>query len=480
MKDKFNSFDFLWLSLVLFFVLIIAFLLPVQPQDYWWYLRIGKDTLATSSLIRVDTLTYTRLGQPLIYQSWLSAILLWLEFLIGGLTLTVLIHGLVMGLTYTVIWILMRLAGGGTRLVSLITVLLVLASCNNWGIRPQAFTYPLFVISLLILWRWQQGHDNGLFALPPIGLLWVNLHGSFVLLFVLMGCSLVFGKGNRKLLGSILGISLLLTLFNPYGLGIWKFVWSMISNSSVLLFSSEWDPPVNQGWQMNLYFLWRLSFAPMAGFSKRRLTLLEWAWFLGFAWLASIGIRYVIWFLFILALCTVMLLVDWNQFVLDRIRPTSPYPINVLVGGVLVVSTFALLPGIRQEWWVKAPSSYGASTPVAATQWLAVHPDLPGELWSNFGFSSYLEYALPSRRVWIDTRFEIYPLEQWEGYFEVAEAWPEWQARLDQYHVNILMLSEGGEPKLIDYVRQSGNWCNQYEDSTAVIFTRLQAGQSCP
>ena len=46
MKPRSDTFAFLLLAVVLFIALIIAFLLPVTPQDYWWYIRIGRDTLA--------------------------------------------------------------------------------------------------------------------------------------------------------------------------------------------------------------------------------------------------------------------------------------------------------------------------------------------------------------------------------------------------------------------------------------------------
>ena len=49
MKKRTDTASFLWLALVLFIALTIAFLLPVTPQDYWWYLRVGRDTLASGA-----------------------------------------------------------------------------------------------------------------------------------------------------------------------------------------------------------------------------------------------------------------------------------------------------------------------------------------------------------------------------------------------------------------------------------------------
>ncbi len=81
-------------------------------------------------------------------------------------------------------------------------------------------------------------------------------------------------------------------------------------------------------------------------------------------------------------------------------------------------------------------------TPVAATVWLSQHPELPGPLWSDLVFSSYLIFALPSRAVWIDTRFGmVYTPVEFAHYTVVADAQPGWQDVLDQSQINLLMFS---------------------------------------
>ena len=67
MKHPFITAPMLWLSLVLFTVLAIAFILPVLPNDYWWYLRIGQETLTAGAVPRGEMLSYTRAGSPVAY-----------------------------------------------------------------------------------------------------------------------------------------------------------------------------------------------------------------------------------------------------------------------------------------------------------------------------------------------------------------------------------------------------------------------------
>ena len=114
---------------------------------------------------------------------------------------------------------------------------------------------------------------------------------------------------------------------------------------------------------------------------------------------------------------------------------------------------------------------------MAATNWLAAHPDLPGPLWSEIGFSSYLEYALPQRPTWIDTRFEVFPVEQWQAYQAISEARSNWEMQLDATGVNLLMISPQNQPQLLSVLRISPAWCERYQDDIAVIYQRCGGGK---
>lgn len=471
-----RSYDFLWMSLALLILLPIAFFLSITPHDYWWYVRIGKDIAQTGTIPTVDTFSYTFAGRPIFYQPWLSAVIFWKAYSIGGATLTFFLKGASIGIAYGLIWILMRDAGTHPKLAALLTVLLGLSSSTNWSMRPQIFAYPLFAITLWVLWHWHNGRPRLMWMLPVAGLLWANLHGSFILAFVLMGSALFFGAGDRRKLTFWLGISLAVTLINPRGVFVWQFVSDMLSSPSDQLYATEWRPPVNAGWQMNIFFGWLLLFIPLVSFSPRRLSLLEWIWFIGFGWLALTGLRYVIWFMFIMAICTGPLLTEISKPFLGKpVEINSKPAFNYLLGGILLLMPLMMLPGIRESWWQDSPPPYHeATTPIAATQWLAAHPDLPGPLFAEYTFSSYLIFALPSRLVWIDNRFNAYPPEHWDKYQTISSAKPQWKSLLDEYGVNLLLLSTHTQPVLIQVADESNEWCGQYRDKDAVIFSRCK------
>ncbi|MBE3120277.1 MAG: hypothetical protein IMZ50_16180 [Candidatus Atribacteria bacterium] len=475
MKPRSDTAALLWLGLVLSIALAIAFLLPVTPQDYWWYLRIGRDTLTAGALPQIDTLSYTRAGSPVVYFSWGAAVLFWLIYKLGGLSLTVLVRGLLVALAYSLVWLTARRLGAGRIGAALVLLLAVLASSNNWSIRPQLFAYPLFALALYLLYRWQNGDRKAVWWLPLISLLWVNLHGSFVVLVLLTGAALVFGRGDKRLLALAFAGILLATFLNPRGFGSWTYVFNSLTVASSQQFSVEWRPPVNSGWQMNIFFLWLLAFPLLAVFSPRKLEALEWTWFLGFGFLALWGERYVIWFVFILTVLTSLMLADWEKNVLGDPKQGSP-ALNLTLSLVFILLPLTLLPGVREAWWpaprgccANAPAAT-ENTPVAATKWLAAHPDLRGPLWSEIGFSSYLEFALPERPVWIDTRFEVFPVEQWQQYKDITNATWEWPILLTGTDANLLMISVTEQPALLQAMNNQGLWCEIYRDELAVIY----------
>ena len=467
-----RSYDALWLSLALMPLVGLAFMLPIPAQDYWWYLRLGQDILKNGAVPLVDTISYSRAGQPILYQAWLAALIFWKVYQLGGITLTLLLRGVLIGLTYGVIWGIAR-RESGPRLATLLVILAGLAGSNNWVMRPQLFAYPLFALSLLALRRWQSGKKHLVWILPVSALLWVNVHGSFVLLFLLAGAALVFGKGDRRALLFALAAMLLASLANPHGLRVWTYPFTMLSSPSDYRFSVEWLAPSNAGWQMNLFFGWLLAFAPLAALSPRKLSLLEWVWFLGFGWLALSGIRYVIWFLFLMCVQSAPLLSDWTRKLLDR-PVESIHPVrNIAIACLLLLMPLGFLPGVREKLKVESAPVYELSTtPIGAVDWLLEHPDLPGPVFSDYAFGSYLAFALPSRPTWIDTRMFNFPPGQWEEYTRISAGEPEWGTDFDREGVNLLLLSTAAQPELIRAVRESPAWCEQYRDPYAVIFAR--------
>lgn len=448
----------------------ISLLLAIQPQDFWWLMQVGRETIQDASVPMTDTISWSQTGQPIVYQQWLAGIIFYFFYNIGGISFIFLLRGLLIATTYGMLWLIIHKVSNA-MLATILIFILGISTANNWAIRSQLFVYPLFVICIWALLEWQNGNKKYLWLLPISMLLWINLHGSFIILFVLSISAFIFGDGDKKSLLSIMIITFLVTFINPHTYNVWSYFVFMMNSPSDHLFAFEWSPPRNEGWQMNIFFAWLILFAPLAKFSNHKLTRLEWVWFLGFAWLALTGLRYVIWFQFLLAIFSAQLISDF----ITLNQPQKNFPqLNISFGIFMLITPLIFLTGLREKWMGDSVPVYEmTTTPLSSTLWLVHNPQHCDHLWADYAFGGYLSFAFPDCKAWMDSRFNAYPPQQWTEYVQVTNA-ENWQEFFDKKDIQNLFLSQAAQPKLIQAVSESNVWCEEYKDEYAVIFSRCE------
>ncbi|MCX6056459.1 MAG: hypothetical protein NTZ74_16410 [Chloroflexi bacterium] len=461
---------FFLLSVVLMVVFIITVLMPVEPSDYWTFLRIGDEIVRTQRIPTTEFMTYTQFGKTATFSYWLASLLFLEVYKLGGIPLTVMMIGFCIVAFYTFVWLCLREQKLGPISASLILFITALMGSNNWSTRPQVFAYPLFGLTLWVLLKWLKRDNRFLFLLPLIAALWVNLHGSFVLQFLLLLAALIFGTGDRKKLFLMMLFTLAATLLNPFGLQIWMNFFIMVGNPLINAFSTEWFPPVNQGWQLNLFFASLLITPFVVYFSPIRGRKLFWAWFFGFGWMALTGLRFVIWFSIIEALLLAELAGPRLNQVLDRRPFFQQKHFNLGVGILLLVFSFTFLPGVREFWWNQSPPVLTDTTPVDAVGWIDRHPELPDHLWANWTASIYMSYALPDRKVWNTNRIEDFSKEQLADDLKIIHTSYDWQEILDHYQIKSLLLDQKSDERLLGAVSGSSSWTEVYRDGRSVVF----------
>lgn len=471
--QKSSHTDFLVFAIVLMIMLTIAVLLPLFPNDFFPYVRIGEEIVKSGAIPATEFMTYTQFGQPAVYLYWLPSLIFLGLYNLGGVTLISVLSALCVGSFYTLLWFCLRELKVGALASGLVLLVTGLVGVNYWATRPQLLTYPLFGLALLILLRWQKRDEWILWLMPLIAMLWANLHGSFIILFFLLGPALLFGSGNRKRLWLVTLLSLAATCLNRYGFGVWGSMFSMVNSESIRSFSVEWEYPVNEGWQANLFFGMLLAIPALTAFTKTRINLLYWIWFIGFGWMALSATRYGVWFLPVEALLLGMLLTPISSRYLKGREIFRIPEINLVIGFVMLLFPVALVPGLRGLWWQQAPPIYSETTPVKAVEWMKQNPQYADNVWSDFTYSTYLTYALPERKVFMTNRFEDFPPAQFGDNKHIAEADYDWQTLLDQYEINLLMPSIDLQPDLITAASASPDWQEVYRDEQTVLFARV-------
>jgi hypothetical protein len=479
-SEKRGKAGILIFALLLSILLTIAFLLPLFPNDFWPYVRIGQEIVKHGGIPSTEFMTYTQFGHPAVYLYWLPSLIFLGLYNLGGVTLISLFSALFIGSFITLLWFCLRELRVGALTSGLVLLVTGLVGVNYWATRPQLLTYPLFGLALLIILRWQKRDEWLIWLLPLLAMLWANFHGSFIILFFMLAPALIFGSGNRKKLLIAILLSLVATCINRYGLSVWTSMFSMVNSTSIRAFSVEWKFPTNDGWQANIFFALLLAIPALTAFTKVKIKLLYWIWFLGFGWMALTAVRYGVWFLPVEALLLGMILAPFFARHLEG-RDVFQIPVvNWILSVTLLLAPLALIPGLRGSWWQQAPPSYSDTTPVKAVEWLKHNPQYPGNLWSDFTYSTYLAYALPERKLFMTNRFEDFPPAQFNDNKHISEADYDWQAVLDKYDVNLLMPSIDKQPDLIRAASASPVWKIVYKDSQAEIFARedpLSGGQ---
>ena len=146
--------------------------------DTGWHIRTGDWILQNRQVPSHDLFSYTKPGEPWFAWEWLwDVIFAWLHqhFGMGAVVLGSL---LVICLTSAILFRLARNRSGNVLVAIAVTIVATAASTIHWLARPHLFTLFFVVIFCVLLERAREGRTRALLVLPPLTVLWTNLHGG--------------------------------------------------------------------------------------------------------------------------------------------------------------------------------------------------------------------------------------------------------------------------------------------------------------
>lgn len=419
-------------------------LTPIAPNDFWWHIATGRLIVQLGGVPTTDHFSYITYGQPYFNQPWFAQVLMYAGYALGGAALLELLQTIVIGGAFAVLYRVCCAEGANARVASIATLTGALVAMDNWQIRPQTYAVPLFIGTLALLLGWRRGAPTSLWLLPLLMIVWVNTHGTFILLPVLCGCvwlgeaiailradcrsngTIAFRRLLAPRLRSLAAwsvVALIATLFNPRGIGIWGYVGGLVSNRAVSQLVTEWASPFSDlGSPMTIVFLVVfLLMGALCIWRRRALTASDLLLLLPFTLLALQSVRNILWFGIVAAPVAARLLATSSDQ--PRRNAVEIVLVNRLIAGLLALLLIATLP-----WWKEAlglPPTLGAllssQTPVAATAQLRSLPQRPQRLFHENGFGSYLIWAAPEQQVFVDPRIELYAYEQWRDYITLGQ-----------------------------------------------------------
>lgn len=228
-------------------------------NDFFWHLALGKWMLTNHSFLTHDIFSYTFAGKLWLNNTWLFDLLLyWLHQTSSFWGLNIL-RFIVFGATYIIFIKAARLTRRSSLLFALAVFLMTVPALRNFA-RPEIMQNLFIGFFLYALYLYKYRGRKMIYLLPLIEVVWVNTHGSFhfgpLLVGIFFGAELlrrlaehprdmtaVFRlTGAFKTYGIVLAATLLASLINPYGFGIYPLLTQILSDKESLANITEWHP----------------------------------------------------------------------------------------------------------------------------------------------------------------------------------------------------------------------------------------------
>ena len=468
-----------------------------------WHIRTGQQIVATHAIPRVDSFSWTMAGKSWFAWEWLY------DLVVGELESALGLNGVVWFTSVVIAavfgWMFRLLTARGTNLlVALGLVLLAMsASMIHFLARPHVVSW-LFTLA----WFWildsserEDSNPNGgrrrrwIWALPPLMLVWVNLHGGFLVGFVLLGIFLLSAAWNwfrarqnrieemlqkiaaAKRARALAWVSLLsaaASLVNPYGWKLHLHVYHYLSNRFLMDHIDEFQSPNFHGAAQKCFLvllLITLIVLAIRGSEVRmsaRLAVL-FAVYAGLYASRNIPVSSI---LLVMVVGPLVPATDFGRRFSQRMSALEGLLRGHLWPIIAVIVTLAIAASAG-----RVRSSVGMDAhfdpqrmPVKAVNYLEKQ-QVQGPVLSPDYWGGYLLYRLyPKSRVVVDDRHDLYGEEFFKSYLKMIHVEPGWEEFLQMHEASCVLLPR--QSALADRLAVTRGWKEIYADDVAIAFVR--------
>jgi hypothetical protein len=473
-------------GILLFGLLAMTAHNAVDP-DLWWHLRTGQWIMETGHVPHVDPFSFTRAGHPWVSHEWLSEVVFYQLWKHGGAAALIVFSAIVTTAGFMLLYLRCLSCGGRRSWAAAATVLgaLTVASGPSWSARPQMFT---FALASLLLWLLERGTDKNrprlLFWIPPLFLLWLNLHAGFALgpaLLLAYGIGLITetAVGNtpwQEARPIILRVLLLLLAclalvpLNPSGAQLYRYPLDTLRSPGMRSFIVEWFSPDFHEWLYRPFLLvWLLLLAALAS-SRSRPKGRVIVPLLLTAFAALDAVRHIpIFILLAIPVIAAALPVAPASPAVSQRHPDSWRFRPLFNGAVLILmAVFALVK------WVSLARNQDAREakqfPQKAVAFLRAS-DEPARIFVYYDWGGYAIWKLyPEYRVFVDGRADLYGDDLLRQFKTAVQLRSGWEDVLDGWKVEAVLVPPScalAQGLLLD-----SGWRTVFSDSQAIILLR--------
>ena len=459
------------------------------------HIRVGSFIIENRAIPRVDVFSHTMQGREFIPFEWLSEVLFSAANSLAGLAGVAILTGLLfatgVGLTYQAI----RRFGVPAPVACAFGFLAFLLQAVHLHPRPHMFTTALVALFSLLLLEVRRGASTKmLMALPLLMVAWVNLHGGFLVGFILVGIFAAdallrwlrtrASSDARELtlwLFGTLGLCLLASLLNPAGWALWPHTTGYLGETYLVDFTQEYKSPDFHDTLIKSFLAaLTLGTIVLAQLRSRIDSLGLFLWIL-FAAVALHSARNIPLF----GVVCVPWLASWSSQILSRESDADSIGARfwrwsreiqrveaTLPGWPVVIVGFGLLTaGAVREGSSGAYAFAEDVFPVEAVAHLQESGFVPpGPVYNEFIWGGYLLYAWPEVPVFIDGQTDFYGEELTREYRDIRFLQPGWRESLASRGVTWILVPP--DASLAAALQLLEDWELVYSDSTAVAWQR--------
>lgn len=445
--------------------------------DMWWHLATGQWILKHHAWPTHDFFSFTAYGSPWIADQWLGDIVIAAAWALGRMhalmILLAALSGGILLLLYYYAWLRSR----SLKAAFLACALLLPLASLPMSMRPQILGMAFLIVTLICLEKFRQGQTKGLWILPPLFMLWVNTHGTFVLGFVAMGVYWLAGlrevrlefleavawkPEERQRLAMIFLLCLLACLITPYGAHLAAYPLQMtIYLPMIPQVVPEWHTLDFSRFYGQWFLVLLLAFVAGQLVTRRKLQLAELAMLLFAAAETILHARFMLLFVPVFAPVLAMVLAEWvDRWRLGRERRALNAAAMAVALGVVVLffPSRARLQRAVELW-----------NPTGAVRYLREHP-VEGRMLNFDDWGGYLIENL-GRKVFIDGRADIYePGGVLLDYLHIVYPQPKTLVLLRKYRIDSCLMP--ADSALATMLGTLPDWKVAYRGSGSVLLVR--------
>ncbi len=486
------------LTITILFILLFAMAVRVPTDtDTWWHIRSGEYIIENTSIPTSDSFSHTRAGAEWIDHSWGAQVLLYGVYELfgdgrapgasGNVGLALFTAALAtLGMVFVYL-----MCEGNAYVRAFVVVLGAAAAAVFWSPRPQMVSFVLGALTLYLLHLYKRRQIDRLWLIPPMFVVWVNMHGGFAIGFIfLLGTIAGEVIGNlmnptgehvirwarlRKLV-VITALSVPAVALNPYGIQMLGYPFRTVGIGVLQDFIQEWGSPDFHQPQTWPFAALLLAVLAAAGLSSRRIDWTDLALVTGTTMMGLMAGRNIA--VFAIA-ATPVLSRHVDSWLTDRgwqIRPVRRASKGMLRLNWLLLAVIALGGLVKVVAAVNSTTVREAQETYLPVELAAYLDETPpdGLMFNSYNWGGYLMFAAPDVPVYVDGRTDLYDDAFLRDYLGVVFVRDGWDRRLDEQRIDFVAIE--AESFLATALRdRPEQWREQqFDDERSALFVRIR------